>query len=71
MGNMAVRQRLNWRQACEILGCSKCTFYRLIRSGILPAFRLARSSRGLWVYEDDCKNLLTRVVPATTKQSTS
>lgn len=49
-------KRLNWQQACKVLGCSKTQFYRLVNSGQLTAFRMGR--RGLWVRETDCRNLL-------------
>ncbi len=51
-------QRLNWRQACEILGCGKNRFYRLVRTGKLPAYRLAGGRRDMWVYESDCRSLV-------------
>lgn len=51
-------RRLNWRQACEILGCSKSHFYRLVRSGRLPAYKIQGVSRGMWFYESDCLRLL-------------
>ena len=55
-------RRLNWRQACAILGCGKNVFYRMIRSGQLPAYKMQGSERGLWVYEADCRRLV-RPVP--------
>lgn len=47
-------RRLNWRQACEILGCGKTHFYRLIHNGNLPAYKMKGSKRGIWVFEKDC-----------------
>lgn len=59
MNNTANKgRRLNWRQACEILGCGKTRFYALVRSGSLPAYRLEGSERGLWVYDLDCHALV-------------
>lgn len=54
-------KRLNWRQACELLGCKKTFFYALIRSGRLPAYRVAGSKRSLWVYEEDCLRLQNKI----------
>ncbi len=61
MNDVGENKRLNWRQACEILGCGKNLFYRLIRSGRLPAYRTQGSERGLWVYESDCHSLVQRI----------
>lgn len=49
-------KRLNWQQACKVLGCGKTQFYKLVNNGQLPAFRFGR--RGLWVREADCRKLL-------------
>ena len=54
-------KRLNWRQACELLGCSKSQFYRLVNSGLLRGFRIGTSKRSLWVYEADCLALLNQI----------
>lgn len=54
-------RRLNWRQACEVLGCGKTRFYRLIEEGRLPAYRLEGGKRDLWVYEADCRRLFRQV----------
>ena len=51
-------RKLNWRQACSVIGCSKRQFYNLVKSGILPAYRLAGSARGLWVWEKDCRDFI-------------
>jgi len=53
-------KRLSWKQACVILGCGKTTFYRLVHSGRLPAYKI-QEGRGLWVYEEDCLRLIERV----------
>lgn len=47
-------KKLNWRQACAILGCGRNRFYDLIRQGHLPAYRFPGAKKGLWVYEKDC-----------------
>ena len=46
-------RRLNWRQACALIGCSRSHFYNLVNSGVLPALRLGKI-KGLRVYEADC-----------------
>jgi len=53
-------RKLNWRQACEILNCSKSHFYNLINEGKLPAFR-AGKVRGVWVWEGDVRDCLEAV----------
>lgn len=53
--------RLNWRQACDILGCGKTRFYAMVRSGLLPAYNVLDGKRGLWVYETDCHSLVKRI----------
>ena len=30
--------RLNWQQACEILGCSKAQLYRLVKEKKIPVY---------------------------------
>lgn len=52
------QNRLNWQQACAILGCSKAKFYRLVKRGELMAYKVGK--RGLWVKREDCEKLLTR-----------
>ncbi|WP_297829136.1 AlpA family transcriptional regulator [uncultured Desulfovibrio sp.] len=54
-------QRLNWRQACEILGCGKTQFYALVSSGKLSAYRPEGCKRGLWVYESDVEACIRKV----------
>ena len=49
-------ERLNWRQACEILGCSRNTFYRLIRERKLPVYGVGKRFR--WVKRSECEALL-------------
>lgn len=50
-------KKLNWLEACAILGCSRRQFYRLIEKGVLPAYRLDGCKRGLWVYEKDLRSV--------------
>lgn len=52
-------ERLSWRQACRLLGCGKTHFYKLVNSGVLPAYR--QGSRGLWAYRTDCIKLIQRI----------
>lgn len=51
-------RKLNWKQACVILGCGKTTFYELVNSGTLPAVRFGK--RGLWVWERDVLRLIAQ-----------
>ena len=54
-------RKLNWRQACAILGCGRSHFYEMVNSGTLPAYRIG-GKRGLWVWEADCLALVTPLV---------
>lgn len=38
MGLMDLSDRLNWEQACRVLGISKSTLFRLTRKGELTAY---------------------------------
>lgn len=58
---MDKNKRLNWKQACELLGCGKDKFYEFIGSGELPAYRAGR--KGLWVREEDVHKLIEPVEP--------
>ena len=58
---MDKNRRLNWQQACALLGCGKDKFYEFINSGELPAYRAGR--KGLWVKEDDVRKLIELVEP--------
>ena len=51
------RKKLNWRQACAILSCSRSHFYNLVNSGRLPATRMG-SVKGVRVFEEDCREYL-------------
>lgn len=50
-------ERLNWQQACALLGCSKTKFYRLVKAGDIATYKVGK--RGLWVKREDCEKLLT------------
>lgn len=54
-------RKLNWRQACVIMGCGKDKFYELIRMGKLPATRVGQ--RGLRVREADVLRLVEPIEP--------
>ena len=56
---MKKERKLNWREACKILGCGKDKFYGLIKRGYLPATRVGE--RGLMVKEADVKKLIQPV----------
>lgn len=45
-------RKLNWKQACDVIGCGKTYLYNAINSGELPAYRLGKV-RGLWIWESD------------------
>lgn len=38
-------ERLNWQQACEVLGCSKAHLYRMVRSGKLNMYGAGKRYR--------------------------
>lgn len=46
-------RKLNWRQACMILACSRSHFYNLVNSGKIPAIRTGEV-KGVRVFESDC-----------------
>lgn len=52
-------KRLNWRQACNLLGIGKTKFYELVESGSLPARRVGK--RGLYVMQSDVQRLIQPV----------
>lgn len=54
-------ERLNWKQACTVLGCGKTKFYELIHSGALAAHRVGK--KGLWVSRAECEKLLKNSTP--------
>ncbi|WP_308598390.1 helix-turn-helix domain-containing protein [uncultured Desulfovibrio sp.] len=51
-----MKERLNWREACEVLGCSKSTLYRLVANGQLRAFGVG--SRGRWYSRTECQHFV-------------
>lgn len=55
-------KKLNCREACAILGCSRSQFYRLIHKGKLCAFRVKGCKRGIMVLEQECLALVEKVI---------
>lgn len=49
-------ERLNWKQACELLGCKKDTFYRLIREGTIQAYGVGKRCR--WFNRAECERFI-------------
>ena len=49
-------ERLNWKQACALLGCTKSTLFRLVKEGKLPAYGVGQ--RGRWYLRSDCNYLI-------------
>lgn len=39
--------RLNWQQACEILGCSKAQLYRLVKEKKIPVYGTEKDIDGI------------------------
>jgi DNA binding domain, excisionase family len=52
-------RKLNWRQACVMLGCGKTKFYELIHMGRLPATKVGK--KGLRVSEAALKSIIEEV----------
>lgn len=52
-------KRLDWKQACALLGCSRAKFYRMVHAGEITAYRLGK--RGLWVRQEECENILKKM----------
>ena len=48
-----IEKKLNWKEACELLGCKKSHFYNLVHTGKIPGYKFGMT-RGVWVYEKDC-----------------
>lgn len=56
MGVYDLADRLNWQQACEVLGCSKSLIYRLVKEGNIPMYGVGKLFR--WFSRADCEKLL-------------
>lgn len=50
-------KKLNWREACALLSCSRSHFYNLINSGKIPVIRVG-TVKGVRVFEEDCLEYL-------------
>ncbi len=50
--------RINWKKACEILGCSRSMFYRLLQQRVLPVYGVGKRFRT--VSQADCRKLASR-----------
>lgn len=50
-------RKLNYHEACAVLGCGKSHFYNLVKAGALPVLRHGKQ-RGIQVYERDCEAYL-------------
>lgn len=55
--NSDSKKKLNWREACALLGCKKSHFYNLVNSGKIPAIRTGEI-KGVRVLESDCMKYL-------------
>jgi len=53
-----MRERLNWQQACKLLGCCKSQFYRLVNTGALPSAERSGRIKGVTVEKEDCERYL-------------
>lgn len=53
-------RKLNWRQACMLLSCSRSHFYNLVNTGKLPAIRTGEV-KGVRVFEEDCLQFLKQI----------
>lgn len=53
--------RLNWQQACALIGCSRAHFYRLVSGGQIPcAYRMGKR-KGIRVLRKDVEAYLQRL----------
>lgn len=48
--------RITWREACEILRCSKTTLYRAVYEGRISAYGIGRRNR--YFSRTECENLI-------------
>ena len=51
-------ERLNWQQACDILGCSKSLLYRLVKEGKIPMYGVGKRFR--WFLRRDLEKALNQ-----------
>lgn len=50
-----MKERLNWREACEVLGCSRSTFFRMVAAGHIQAHGLCTTRR--WYLRSECEKV--------------
>lgn len=50
------KDRITWKEACEILGCGKTFLYTLVYEGKIPAYGLGRRNR--FFLRSECEKLL-------------
>lgn len=48
--------RMNWRQACAYLGCSKTTFYKMVGEGRIAMYGVGTRYR--WVWKEELEQVL-------------
>ena len=53
-----ISDRLNWQQACTILGCKKSAFYRLVGSGEIIAYGIGARYR--WYSKKECQDFFDK-----------
>lgn len=49
---MDLQDRLNWQQACTVLGCKKSTLYKLVDDGAIGAY--GAGARFRWYSRAEC-----------------
>ena len=62
---METKEASKWvsiNEACEILGITRPSIYRLVKNGILPAYRI-KGVRGMKFKREDVLALIERVKP--------
>ncbi len=53
-------ERLNWQQACELIGCSRAHFYRLVSGGEIPCAYRTGKRKGIRVLRKAVEAYLQR-----------
>lgn len=54
--NFDLSDRLNWKQACTVLGCGKSAFYELVKNSDLVAYGVGTRNR--WYSRKECQKIL-------------
>lgn len=68
MGVLELQDRISWKQAAELLGVSRSTFFRLVQSGELPSYGVLETGR--FYLRSDCRRLLAQKPSRTGPSST-